>query len=269
MHRRGFLALITSIAVLSGMWALRLPPSRLFAQPGPFIPRQKSFRIINTYPHDPEAFTQGLLFHEGYLYESTGGWGTSSLRKVDLITGRVLRKRDLSPQYFGEGLAVWDGRLIQVTWKSGTGFVYDLHTFDQLETFTYPGEGWGLTQDEQGLILGDGTHVLRRLDPSTFRETGRIMVHDQGRPQRGLNELEYIQGEIWAKIFPTDEMVSINPEDGRIMARIDLSGILGPRRRASSDAVPNGIAYDQEKGRIFVTGKLWPVLFEIEIVPSS
>lgn len=268
MHRRRFLALAAGIATLTGMGALKLFPSRLLAQPEVPIPRQKTFRVINTYPHDPAASTQGLLFYDGHLYESTGGWGTSSLRKVELTTGRVLRKRSLAPQYFGEGLALWDDRLIQVTWKSGTGFVYDLDTFDQLETFTYPGDGWGLTQDDQGLILSDGTHVLRRLDPYTFRETGRIAVHDQGRPQRGLNELEYIEGEIWAKIFPTDEMVRIDPGDGRVLARVDLNGILGPRRR-SSEAVPNGIAYDPEKQRIFVTGKLWPVLFEIEVVPRS
>lgn len=268
MQRRRFLALVAGCATLACLGALKLLPSRLLAQPEFPVPRQKTFRVINIYPHDPAAFTQGLLFHDGYLYESTGGWGSSSLRKVELTTGRVLRKRNLPPQYFGEGLALWGHRLIQVTWKSGTGFVYDLNTFDQMETFTYSGEGWGLTQDDQGLILSDGTHVLRRLDPDTFRETGRIAVHDQGQPQRGLNELEYIEGEIWAKIFPTDEMVRIDPKDGHVVARVDLDGILGPRRRPS-EAVPNGIAYDPEQHRIFVTGKLWPVLFEIEVVPRS
>lgn len=268
MHRRYFLALIagslaTSFGGLNSLFA------GLSTESARFTPRQKTFRVINTYPHDPSAFTQGLLFHDGYLYESTGGWGTSSLRKVELQTGHVVRKRNLSSRYFGEGLAIWNSRLIQATWKSGTAFVYDLKTFDTVETFTYSGEGWGLTQDHHSLLLSDGSHELRRINPDSFQVIDRIAVHDQNRPQRGLNELEYIEGEIWAKIFPKDEMVHIDPSNGRVLARVDLSGILGPRRRTSPDAVPNGIAYDPETMRIFVTGKLWPVLFEIEVVPWS
>lgn len=263
MHRRRFLTLVSGMTALAGLFPFHLQAQVLFP-----APLRKTFRVVNTYPHDPTAFTQGLLFHEGRLYESTGGWGTSSVREVELKTGRIIRQHDMAPQYFGEGLAIWEKRLIQVTWKSGTGFVYDLATFDQLETFSYSGEGWGLTQDQQGLILSDGTNVLRRLNPYSFQETGRIAVHLQGRPLRGLNELEYIDGMIWANIFPTDEVVLIDPASGNVLARMDLTGILGPRRRASPDAVANGIAFDPETRRIFVTGKLWPVVFEIQAVPG-
>jgi len=267
MHRRRFLTLIASSLAME-FGGLNSLSAGLSAQSTHFTP-QYTFRVINTYPHDPAAFTQGLLFHAGSLYESTGGWGTSSLRKVELRTGHVVRKRNLASRYFGEGLAIWNGRLIQATWKSGTAFVYDLETFDLLETFTYSGDGWGLTQDHQGLLLSDGSHELRRINPDSFQVIDRIAVHDQNRLQRGLNELEYIAGEIWANIFPTDEMVRIAPGNGRVLARVDLAGILGPRRRTSPDAVLNGIAYDPETQRIFVTGKLWPVLFEIELVPWS
>lgn len=263
MHRRRFLTLFSGMITLAGLFPLHLQAQGLFP-----APRRKTYRVVSTYPHDPTAFTQGLLFHEGRLYESTGGWGTSSVREVELKTGRVIRQHNLAPEYFGEGLAIWGDRLIQVTWKSGTGFVYDLSTFDQLEIFSYPGEGWGLTQDHQGLILSDGTNVIRRLDPSSFQETGRTAVHLQGRPMRGLNELEYIDGAIWANVFPTDEVVLIDPASGDVLAHMGLTGILGPRRRTSPDAVANGIAYDPETRRIFVTGKLWPVLFEIQAVPG-
>ncbi|GAB6060061.1 glutaminyl-peptide cyclotransferase [Desulfonatronum parangueonense] len=271
MQRRQFLIMAAGLAAgaitVSALGVPFFAPQALRAEQVFPIPRQKTFRVINTFPHDPKAFTQGLLFHDGLLYESTGGWGSSSLREVELETGRVLRIHHLPAQYFGEGLALWQNRLIQVTWKSGTGFVYDLNTFAQLKTFSYSGEGWGLTQDEQGLILSDGSNTLRRIDPDTFQETGRIAVHFEGRPMRGLNELEYIEGEIWAKVFPTDDMVRIDPQTGHVLSRVDLAGILGPRRR-SSEAVPNGIAYDAATQRIFVTGKLWPLLFEIQVIPG-
>ncbi|SDB18440.1 Glutamine cyclotransferase [Desulfonatronum thiosulfatophilum] len=270
MRRRQFLTMAAGLAaraVTAGCFGTTfLAPPVLHARQDFPAPRQETYRVINTYPHDPKAFTQGLFFHEGRLYESTGGWGSSSLRKVELETGRVLRIHHLPARYFGEGLALWQNRLIQVTWKSGTGFVYDLETFEQLETFSYPGEGWGLTQDDQGLILSDGSNILRRLDPTTFQETGRIAVHYEGRPMRGLNELEYIEGEVWAKVFPTEDMVRIDPQTGHVLSRVVLTGILGPRR-LPHDAVPNGIAYDAATQRIFVTGKLWPVLFEIRVIP--
>lgn len=272
MQRRDFLTLAGEWAVLAAVTACAgtalLRPGTLCAQHNFPVPAQKFFQVVNTYPHDPGAFTQGLLFHNGLLYESTGGWGRSSLREVELETGQVRRIHHLPDRYFGEGLALWESRLIQLTWRSGTGFVYALETFEQLESFSYPGQGWGLTQDDQGLIMSDGTNVLRRLDPVNFQETQRILVHAQGRPMRGLNELEYIDGEIWAKIFPTNDLVRIDPHTGNILSRMDLSGILGPRRKPSSEAVPNGIAYDPEGQRIFVTGKLWPVLFEIRVVPG-
>lgn len=268
MNRRRFIALAAGMAALTGSGTLDLFLLRPDAHALYPVVRRKTFRVVNIYPHDPTAFTQGLLFYRGHLYESTGGWGTSSVRKVELSTGRVLRQRNLPQRYFGEGLAIWDQRLIQVTWKSGTGFVYDLNTFDLLETFTYAGEGWGLTQNDRGLILSDGTDTLRYLDPITFQEQVRVAVHDQGQPVRGLNELEYIHGEVWANIFPTDEMIRIDPIDGHVLVRVDMAGILGPRQR-TSEAVLNGIAHDPETDRVFVTGKLWPVLYEIELVPRS
>jgi glutaminyl-peptide cyclotransferase len=264
MHRRVFLALSASLA--AGAAVLRTPV--LFALQDFSMTARHAFRVLNTFPHDSSAFTQGLLFHAGYLYESTGGWGTSSLRQVELKTGQVLRKLDLPRQYFGEGLALWEDRLIQLTWQSGRGFVYDLESFKQIASFTYPGEGWGLTHDGQELIMSDGTSVLRRIDPDSYLELGRFSVFDQGRQLPGLNELEFIQGEIWANVFPSDVIVRIDPQSGHVLSWIDLSGILGPRRRVSMESVTNGIAYDPESQRIFVTGKNWPMLFEISILPG-
>ncbi len=270
MQRRQFLTLATGLAakaiVINCAGTALLAPVSIHAQQAFPSPLQKKYRVINTYPHDPSASTQGLLFHNGDLYESTGGWGTSSLRQVELKTGKVLQMRSLPAQYFGEGLALWKDRLIQVTWQSGTGFVYDLETFELLESFSYPGEGWGLCRDDQGLILSDGSNILRRLDPATFQETGRIVVYYEGRPMRGLNELEYIAEEVWANVYPTEDMVRIDPRTGHVLSRMDLSGILGPRRRISAEAVANGIAYDESTQRIFITGKLWPLLFEIQVV---
>ncbi|HDQ39519.1 MAG TPA: glutaminyl-peptide cyclotransferase [Desulfonatronum sp.] len=264
MHRRDFVRTVATM--LTG--PVFFGPSTVLA----FLPGSTknllSFKILHTFPHDPDAFTQGLLFHEGLLYESTGGWGTSSLRKVELETGRVLQKRNLPHNYFGEGLALWEDRLIQLTWRSGTGFVYDLAGLEQQGTFLYSGEGWGLTGDEQGLIMSDGTSWLRRLDGRTCGELSRFAVFDQGRPLSGLNELEYIDGEIWANVFPTKRIARIDPESGQVTGWLDLSGVLGIRRRLPPEAVANGIAWDQHEQRIFVTGKLWPVLFEIEITAA-
>lgn len=265
MHRRNFLriaaALFASAALHRGQSA--------WAAFQPVEPERCPFKILHVFPHDPQAFTQGLLYHDGFLYESTGGFGTSSIRRVELETGNVSRKRDLGQRYFGEGLALWDDRLIQLTWRSGTGFVYDLESLDLVGDFAYPGEGWGLTEDADSLIMSDGSSQLRRLDPHSYAEMSRLTVHEQGRAQAGLNELEYINGEIWANVYPTKRVVRIDPKDGSVTGSLDLTGILGVRRRVSSEAVANGIAFDPHGERIFVTGKLWPVLFEIALKPVA
>jgi glutamine cyclotransferase len=224
------------------------------------------YRVICTYAHDSQAFTQGLIFVDGRLYESTGRNGKSSLRMVELSTGKVLQKSDLPADYFGEGLTDWGSTLIQLTWKEHTGFVYDRFSFSVLRTFQFEGEGWGLTHDETQLILSDGTSYLRFLDPKSFRETRRLRVYDEaGHPLGKLNELEYLHGEIYANIWETDEIVRISPRTGNTIGRIDLSGLIDKRTLASPDAVLNGIAYDSIGDRLFVTGKLWPKLFEIKV----
>jgi glutamine cyclotransferase len=225
------------------------------------------YQVVHTYPHDSQAFTQGLICVDGRLYESTGLKGKSSLRMVDLSTGQVLQKYDLPPEYFGEGLTDWGSSLIQLTWKEHTGFVYDRFSFSVLRTFHYEGEGWGLTHDETQLILSDGTSYLRFLDPKSFKEARRMRVSDEtGQPIEKLNELEYLHGEIYANIWETDEIVRISPRTGKVLGRIDLRGIIEKRALASPNAVLNGIAYDSVADRLFVTGKLWPKLFEIKVV---
>ncbi|HUF72738.1 MAG TPA: glutaminyl-peptide cyclotransferase [Gammaproteobacteria bacterium] len=219
--------------------------------------------IVARYPHDPNAFTQGLIFLDGYLYESTGRRGESSLRRVDPGTGRIEQFLALEPQYFGEGLAEFDGRLIQLTWESGVGFVYDLTDFSLEERFRYTGQGWGLTQDGERLIMSDGTATLRFLDPDDFSVIGTLPVSEDGLPVLDLNELEYIDGEIWANVWMEDYVVRIDPDTGAVIGRIDLSGLY-PAQARPRDAVVNGIAYDEETDRIFVTGKLWPAIFEVE-----
>lgn len=224
------------------------------------------YQIVRVYPHDPNAFTQGLQYVDGIFYEGTGLNGKSSVRKVKLETGEVLQKRDLPAQYFGEGITVWKSDLIELTWQSETGFVYDKATLQPRRSFTYVGEGWGLTHDGVNLIMSDGTDRLRLLDPSTFAERRRIWVQDGGVPVRHLNELEFVKGEIYANIWQTDYVARIG-RDGHVVGWIDLGGLLSPSERAAVDVL-NGIAYDESKDRLFVTGKLWPKLFEIKIVPK-
>lgn len=227
------------------------------------------FKIVQIYPHDPHAYTQGLLYHQGFLYEGTGLNGQSSLRKIRLETGEVVQQADLPPQYFGEGIAMLGNKIFQLTWQAHTGFVYDALTFRQLRTFTYPGEGWGLTTDGRDLYMSDGTPEIRVLNPSTFREIRRIKVHDGTAPVRELNELEYIHGEIFANVWQTDRIARISPRTGKVVGWIDLAGILSPVYRRTPDSVLNGIAYDRAGRRLFVTGKLWPSIFEIRISPKS
>jgi glutaminyl-peptide cyclotransferase len=223
------------------------------------------YRIVNTYPHDPRAYTQGLIYRDGFLYESTGLNGRSTLRKVQLETGEVLQQERVDQNYFAEGLADWNGRLIQLTWQSSVGFVYDLSSFRLQSTFRYSGEGWGLTHDQSRLILSDGTDTLRFLDPVTFMERGRLAVRDGNAPVELLNELEYVRGEIYANVWHTNRIARISPVSGRVVGWIDLTGLLSKVYQLDAEAVLNGIAYDAERNRLFVTGKLWPKLFEITL----
>ena len=231
-----------------------------------------TYEVIRAYPHDPSAFTQGLVYTNGRLFESTGLNGQSTLREVELATGKVLRTKSLDQQYFGEGLALVGDRLVQLTWTSQVGFVYDRDTFKLLGTFRYTHEGWGLAYNGSELALSDGTPTLRFLDPTTLTLTRQVQVLDGGNPVAKLNELEWVNGEVFANIWQTDWVVRIDPQTGVVTGRIDLSGLITEAERAEAQAagrgidVLNGIAYDAEGDRLFVTGKLWPKLFEIKLV---
>jgi glutamine cyclotransferase len=224
-----------------------------------------SYEVVNAYPHDPGAFTQGLVYYQGQLYESTGLNGASSLRQVELETGKVLRKVDVPSAFFAEGLALLNNRLYQLTWQTQQGFVYDFGSFNLIRGFNYTGEGWGLTHDGRSLIMSDGTNQIRFLNPDTFEVQRVIPVSDNGRAITELNELEYIKGEIYANIWQTDRIARVDPQSGKVTAWIDLSGLLSPEDRSRPVDVLNGIAYDAATDRIFVTGKLWPKLFVIRL----
>ncbi len=228
-----------------------------------------TYRIVHTYPHDEQAFTQGLVYLDGHLYESTGIQGKSSLREEDLETGRILQLHDVPGRYFAEGLTDWGNTLIQLTWQSHVAFVYDRATFRFLKTLQYDCEGWGLTHDSKSLILSDGSSTLRFLDPSTFHVTRTITVKDHGKPVTELNELEFIHGEIYANIWHADRIARIAPATGQVLGWIDLTGLLPASEHSSAEAVLNGIAYDAAHNRLFVTGKLWPKIFEIQVTPEA
>jgi glutaminyl-peptide cyclotransferase len=228
-----------------------------------------TYKIVDAFPHDPEAYTQGLVYKDGFLYEGTGLNGRSSLRKVRLETGEVLQQISLPQEFFGEGIAILRDKVFQLTWKSQTAFVYDAHDFRRLRQFSYQGEGWGLTTNGLELFMSDGTSEIRVLDPATFREKRRIKVHDGATPVTQLNELEFVAGEILANIWQTDRIARISPRTGKVTGWIDLSGILSPLYRRTPDAVLNGIAYDAKRKRLFVTGKLWPNFFEIQLIPKA
>jgi glutamine cyclotransferase len=224
-----------------------------------------TFNVVAVYPHDSNAFTQGLAIEAGQLYEGTGQYGASSIRRVDLATGRVEKQRALNSMYFGEGIAILGGLLYQLTWQNGVGIVYDLESFTVQRTFQYSGEGWGLTHDGERLIMSDGSATLRFLDPQTFAVVGEVEVRDGGTPVMRLNELEYVDAEIWANIWYEDRIARISPKSGAVLGWIDL-GTLYPESSRSSEAVLNGIAYDAAAKRLFVTGKNWPQLYEIEVL---
>jgi glutamine cyclotransferase len=225
--------------------------------------------VVASHPHDPGAFTQGLVYDDGFLYEGTGRNGESSLREVELETGRVVRQIDLDQRYFGEGIAVVGNEIYQLTWRSRVGFVYDKNTFRRLREFQYTGEGWGLTFDGQHLVMSDGTETLRFYDPKTFREVRRVRVTDGGGRLGNLNELEYAGGFLYANLWHSEYVVKISPQSGAVVAWIDLRGLLPPGERPREESVLNGIAYNAERGRFFLTGKYWPTLFEVRFVDPS
>jgi len=250
---------LSALAALLAAWLLASP---VFAA----IPVY-GVEVVHAYPHDPDAFTEGLFYHDGFLYESTGLEGHSTLRKVELATGRLLKSRNLEPQYFGEGIVDWKGRLIELTWMNHVGFIYDLASFARRGSFTYPGEGWALTEDGRDIIMSDGTPQLRFLDPDTLKPLRLLTVRADGAPVKNLNELEWVKGEILANIWMTSRIARIDPATGKVTGWIDLTGLMPPEAvGGKEDAVANGIAYDAAHDRLFVTGKLWPKLFEVRLV---
>lgn len=227
------------------------------------------YRIVNIYPHDPQAYTQGLAYAGGYLYESTGRYGESSLRRVELASGKVLQIHRLPAQYWGEGMAVYQDKIIQLTWRSNKGFIYDLATFNLLREFGYPTEGWGIAYTGGQFILSDGSAQLYHLDSETLSIVNQVTAHDKDGQVGHLNELEYINGELLANIWGSDLIAIIDPWDGSVGGWLDLSGLLATQGFRGTVDILNGIAYDPSTDRLFVTGKLWPYLFEIELVPQS
>lgn len=252
-----------------------LPLLAAFAMPGTAIVRDavpvQGYSVVRTYPHDPPAFTEGLFYLDGYLYESTGEIGRSGVRKVDLDSGRVLQRIDTPPPYYGEGIVAWHDRLVQLTWRNRQGFVYDLATLQPRTRFAYSGEGWALTTDGSVLYMSDGTATIRRLDPASLQQVGAIQVTADGKPLRNLNELEWVKGEILANVWLTDRIARIDPASGRVVGWIDLAGLVpDPDTLADpSNDVLNGIAYDAEHDRLFVTGKRWPKLYEIRLAAAQ
>lgn len=223
------------------------------------------YEVVNTFPHDAEAFTQGLIFHDGALVESTGIERRSTLRRVELQTGKVLQRVDVPRDFFAEGMTLFNGKIYQLTWKGEKGFVYDPRTFEKTGEFTYTGEGWGLTHDTDSLILSDGSDKLRFIDPNTYQVRRTVGVSDNGRPVVALNELEYVRGEVYANVWHQNRVARIDPQTGHVKGWIDLSGLLRPGETTDPEAVLNGIAYDEAGDRLFVTGKLWPKLFEVRL----
>jgi glutamine cyclotransferase len=228
-------------------------------------PLHYTYNVVNVYPHDEAAFTQGLAFEDGILYESTGRYGQSTLRRAELETGNITQIYDLPDEFFGEGITVFGDKIIQLTWRSNRGFVYDRNSFDLLQEFEYPTEGWGITHNGSALIMSDGTATLYFLDPETFQNIGQVEVYDE-EPVTLLNELEYIQGRVYANIWKEEKIVIINPETGHVTGWIELEGIRELANQVTGDML-NGIAYDTNEDRLFVTGKMWSKLFEIELIP--
>ena len=254
---------LTRLALLPALFAPLLAVA-VAQEPRPSPAPPVAFaRVVRTFPHDPHAFTEGLLFHDGYLYESTGEPGRSSIRQVDLATGRVVRSVAIPPPTFGEGIVITGREIVSLTWQDGIGWRWSLDGFRKLGSFRYPGEGWALTSDGHALIMSDGTAQLRFLDPATLAEKRRLTVTANGRPIDQLNELEYVDGEILANIWRTNFIARIDPASGRVVGWIDVSALTAQVHPTGEDDVPNGIAWDARSRRLFVTGKDWPVLFQI------
>lgn len=262
MKRQRFLGLllIATVVVVSIVLFVLLTDEKLDSKPVYY-----TYRVVNVYPHDENAFTQGLVYDEGWLYESTGLYGSSTLRRVNLETGEILQLYTLSENYFGEGIAIFDDKIVQLTWQEHKGFVYNKHTFRLTQEFNYSTEGWGITYDGKRLIMSDGTANLYFLDPETFEKVGQVEVRDKA-PVTNINELEWVNGLIYANIWMEEKIAIINPQTGQVVGWIDLSGILKMERSDVNDVL-NGIAYDAEGDRLFVTGKRWPYIFEIKLIP--
>jgi len=264
MKKRRLLSLLAASTVIVVSAVLLV---LLIAEPVNSEPVNYSYRIVNVYPHDETAFTQGLLIDNGVLYESTGLYGNSSLRRVNLETGEVLQLYALPSAYFGEGITIFDDKIIQLTWLSHKGFVYDKESFDLLQEFNYSTQGWGITHDGSRLIMSDGTSTLYFLDPETFQKIGQVEVHDNGTVE-SLNELEYIKGKVYANIWLEEKIAIINPQTGQVEGWINLNGLYNMENQDPNDVL-NGIAYDATSDRLFVTGKRWSQLFEIELIPEG
>ena len=265
---------IILIAILiGGLTSCILEPKEPQAEVIPAVPeplaQTLSYEILNTLPHDPTCYTQGLVIHEGIFYESCGLYGQSSLRKVEPTSGIVQAESDLSANYFAEGLVLLDGKLYQLTWQENTGFVYGASTLEPISTFHYQTQGWGLTTDGSALILSDGSNTLYWLDPGSMQVLRQVNVSYEGQPVEYLNELEYINGTLFANIYLTDTIVAIDPKDGRVISLIDLTGLRPEQNLTMQGEVLNGIAYDDQNDKLYVTGKNWPNLYEIRLVPQS
>jgi glutaminyl-peptide cyclotransferase len=255
-----FLVVLLSIPVLSPAQAHRTAVRQA---------REYTYEIVQAFPHDPQAFTQGLAYDGAFLYEGTGLHGRSSLRKLRLETGEVLQRVDLAAEFFGEGITIVHNQILQLTWQSETGFVYDLRTFRRLRQFSYSGEGWGLASNGPDIFMSDGSSEIRVWDSTTLREKRRIQVRDGDQPIDQLNELEFVEGEIFANVWQTNRIARISPRTGEVVGWIDLTGLLSPIYQLERGAVLNGIAYDSARKRLFVTGKLWPKLFQIRVLPKA
>ena len=254
-----------ALSYLAPLLALSAPVQAAPAAPATAPAPVYGYSIVRTYPHDPAAYTQGLLYLDGHLYESTGQIGQSTLRKVDLAKGRVLKSAKIPTPHFGEGIVNWGSQILSITWQSGLGFRWDRETFRKLGEFRYPGEGWGLTQNGRDIIMSDGTPELRFLDPATLAERKRVKVTLNGRAVANLNELEWVNGQIFANVWQTEFIVRIDPASGKVVGLIDLRGLQAKAGRSGIDDVLNGIAYDAKGDRLFVTGKMWPSLYEIKL----
>jgi glutaminyl-peptide cyclotransferase len=268
------LGLIAGYALLLLIYCFALAPLGLAlgqSASRPSRPKtpEYTFKVVHVFPHDPAAFTQGLVYHDGFFYESTGLNGRSSLRKVRPETGEVVQRVDLAQEFFGEGIALLRNQIVQLTWRSQVGFVYNASDFHLLRRFSYTGEGWGLAANGTDFFMSDGTATILVLDGRTLREKRRLQVHDGGTPVTELNELEFVEGEILANVWQTERIARISPQTGKVVGWIDLTGLLSSVYKLEQGAVLNGIAYDAAKKRLFVTGKLWPSVFEIQIVPKK